>query len=105
MPRSDGRAAADLRPITFQRNFTRNAPGSVLACFGNTRVLCTAMAQDSVPPFLQGKGKGWLTAEYSMLPSSTETRKQRDRSGSTDRPPGGIPRPIAPAPARPGHLD
>ena len=58
MPRSDGRAAADLRPITFQRNFTRNAPGSVLACFGNTRVLCTAMAQDSVPPFLQGKGKG-----------------------------------------------
>ena len=84
MPRSDGRAAADLRPITFQRNFTRNAPGSVLASFGNTRVLCTAMAQDSVPPFLQGKGKGWLTAEYSMLPSSTESRKQRDRAGSTD---------------------
>jgi len=84
MPRPDGRAAADLRPITFQRNFTRHAPGSVLASFGNTRVLCTAMAQDSVPPFLQGKGKGWLTAEYSMLPSSTETRKQRDRVGSTD---------------------
>ncbi len=84
MPRPDGRTPADLRPITFQRNFTRNAPGSVLASFGNTRVLCTAMAQDSVPPFLQGKGKGWLTAEYSMLPSSTETRKQRDRAGSTD---------------------
>jgi ribonuclease PH len=84
MPRPDGRAAADLRPISFQRQFTRNAPGSVLASFGNTRVLCTAMAQDSVPPFLQGKGKGWLTAEYSMLPSSTETRKQRDRAGSTD---------------------
>ena len=84
MPRPDGRAPADLRPISFQRNFTRNAPGSVLASFGNTRVLCTAMAQDSVPPFLQGKGKGWLTAEYSMLPSSTETRKQRDRVGSTD---------------------
>jgi ribonuclease PH len=84
MPRPDGRTPADLRPITFQRNFTRNAPGSVLASFGNTRVLCTAMAQDSVPPFLQGKGKGWLTAEYSMLPSSTETRKQRDRVGSTD---------------------
>jgi ribonuclease PH len=84
MPRPDGRAAADLRPISFQRAFTRNAPGSVLASFGNTRVLCTAMAQDSVPPFLQGKGKGWLTAEYSMLPSSTETRKQRDRAGATD---------------------
>ncbi|MBK7642289.1 MAG: ribonuclease PH [Planctomycetes bacterium] len=84
MPRIDGRSAADLRPITFQRHFTRNAPGSVLASFGNTRVLCTAMAQDSVPPFLQGKGRGWLTAEYSMLPSSTESRKQRDRVGSTD---------------------
>jgi ribonuclease PH len=84
MPRPDGRSPADLRPISFQRNFTRNAPGSVLASFGNTRVLCTAMAQDSVPPFLQGKGKGWLTAEYSMLPSSTETRKQRDRVGATD---------------------
>jgi len=84
MPRPDGRAAADLRPITFQRGFTRHAPGSVLASFGNTRVLCTAMMQDSVPPFLQGKGRGWLTAEYSMLPSSTESRKQRDRTGSTD---------------------
>ena len=84
MPRPDGRAAADLRPISFQRQFTRNAPGSVLASFGNTRVLCTAMAQDSVPPFLQGKGRGWLTAEYSMLPSSTETRKPRERAGSAD---------------------
>jgi ribonuclease PH len=84
MPRSDGRAAADLRPITFQRGFTRNAPGSVLASFGNTRVLCTAMVQDSVPAFMQGKGRGWLTAEYSMLPSATEQRKSRDRAGSTD---------------------
>ena len=84
MPRPDGRNAADLRPISFQRHFTRQAPGSVLATFGQTRVLCTAMAQDSVPAFLQGKGKGWLTAEYSMLPSSTETRKQRDRAGATD---------------------
>jgi len=58
-----------MRPITFQRGFTNRAPGSVLASFGNTRVLCTAMAQDGVPPFLQGKGRGWLTAEYSMLPS------------------------------------
>jgi ribonuclease PH len=84
MPRSDGRDHGDPRPISFLRNFTSRAPGSVLASFGNTRVLCTAMAQDGVPPFLQGKGRGWLTAEYSMLPSSTETRKSRDRVGSTD---------------------
>ena len=84
MPRPDGRERGDPRPISFLRNFTNRAPGSVLASFGNTRVLCTAMAQDGVPPFLQGKGRGWLTAEYSMLPSSTETRKSRDRVGSTD---------------------
>src|SRR5258708_35889655 len=99
MPRSDGRAAADLRPITFQRNFTRNAPGSVLACFGNTRVLCTAMAQDSVPPFLQGKGKGWLTAEYSMLPSSTETRKPPHRSRPAHAPSAAVAHPGRHAPA------
>lgn len=84
MPRPDGRARGDLRPISFQRSFTKNAPGSVLASFGHTRVLCTAMATDGVPPFLQGRGRGWLTAEYSMLPSSTESRKQRDRVGSVD---------------------
>ena len=84
MPRPDGRAPQDLRAITFQRGFTKNAPGSVLASFGHTRVLCTAMVQEGVPTFLQGKGRGWLTAEYSMLPSSTESRKQRDRVGSVD---------------------
>jgi ribonuclease PH len=84
MPRPDGRAPGDLRPISFQRAFTSRAPGSVLASFGQTRVLCTAMVQDGVPPFLQGRGKGWLTAEYSMLPSSTDSRKTRDRVGSTD---------------------
>ena len=84
MPRSDGRSAGDPRPISFERRFTNRAPGSVLASFGHTRVLCTAMAQDGVPPFLQGKGRGWLTAEYSMLPSSTETRKSRDRIGAPD---------------------
>lgn len=73
-----------MRPVQFQRNFTKHAPGSVLASFGHTRVLCTAMAQDGVPAFLQGKGRGWLTAEYSMLPSSTETRKGRDRAGAVD---------------------
>jgi ribonuclease PH len=84
MPRPDSRSPSDLRAVTFQRGFTSRAPGSVLASFGNTRVLCTAMAQDGVPPFLHGRGKGWLTAEYSMLPSSTDTRKSRDRVGSTD---------------------
>src|SRR5437867_10480107 len=84
MPRPDGRNPGDLRAISFQRGFTSKAPGSVLATFGNTRVLCTAMAQDGVPPFLQGRGRGWLTAEYSMLPSATDQRKPRDRVGSTD---------------------
>jgi len=84
MSRPDGRASGDLRPISFQRAFTSRAPGSVLASFGQTRVLCTAMVQDGVPPFLHGRGKGWLTAEYSMLPSSTDSRKSRDRVGSTD---------------------
>jgi ribonuclease PH len=84
MARMDGRAAGDLRPVSFQRRFTEHAPGSVLASFGRTRVLCTAMVTDGVPPFLQGRGQGWLTAEYSMLPSSTEGRKGRDRNGKVD---------------------
>jgi ribonuclease PH len=84
MPRPDGREPGEIRPISFLRGFTARAPGSVLATFGQTRVLCTAMATDGVPPFLQGKGRGWLTAEYAMLPSSTEQRKSRDRVGSTD---------------------
>ncbi|MCB9915522.1 MAG: ribonuclease PH [Planctomycetes bacterium] len=84
MTRHDGRQPGEMRPIAFHRGFTRNAPGSVLACFGETRVLCTAMVTDGVPSFLQGKGRGWLTAEYSMLPSSTHTRKVRDRAGRVD---------------------
>ncbi len=84
MTRTDGRTAGDIRPVTFQRGFTKHAPGSVLASFGDTRVLCTAICTDGVPPFLQGKGRGWLTAEYSMLPSSTNTRKSRDRNGKVD---------------------
>jgi len=83
-PRHDGRSAADPRPITFERGFTNRAQGSVLASFGETRVLCTACVVDSVPGFLKGKGKGWLTAEYSMLPSSTGDRKSRDRAGKVD---------------------
>jgi len=84
MPRADGRQNHETRALTFQRGFTTMAPGSVLACFGATRVLCTATYTDGVPPFLQGKGQGWLTAEYSMLPASTQSRKQRDRSGKID---------------------
>ena len=83
MPRPDGRSPADPRPVEFQRRFNR-APGSVLASFGNTRVLCTASLEDGVPRWLYGNGRGWLTAEYSMLPSSTETRKPRERVGSSD---------------------
>ncbi len=84
MARLDGRLPHAHRPLSFQRNFTRYAPGSVLACFGETKVLCTAMYTDGVPPFLQGKGQGWLTAEYSMLPSSTKDRKSRDRGTKVD---------------------
>lgn len=83
-PRHDGRTPSEARPITFQRGFTRHSQGSVLTSFGDTRVLCTASVVDGVPHFLKGKGQGWLTAEYSMLPSSTSDRKSRDRSGKVD---------------------
>jgi ribonuclease PH len=73
-----------MRAIAFERRYTTLAPGSVLARFGETRVLCTAMYTDGVPPFLQGRGRGWLTAEYSMLPSATRDRKARDRAGKVD---------------------
>ena len=76
--RPSGRAAAELRPIRITRGFTRHAEGSVLIEFGETRVLCTASVEESVPPFLRGKGQGWLTAEYGMLPRSTHTRSPRE---------------------------
>ena len=76
--RPDSRSADQLRKISIQRQFTQHAGGSVLISFGQTRVLCTAMIEKGVPPWLTGKGQGWLTAEYSMLPSSTTTRKKRD---------------------------
>ena len=82
--RSDGRSNDQLRPVTFERNFTKHAQGSVLTSFGDTRVLCTACVQDGVPHFLKGKGKGWVTAEYSMLPSSTESRKAREKGTRVD---------------------
>lgn len=76
--RNDGRNAADLRSIKLTRGFTRHAEGSVLIEFGDTIVLCTASVEESVPPFLRGKGTGWVTAEYAMLPRATHTRSQRE---------------------------
>lgn len=84
MPRSDGRKPDDLRPVRFTRQYTSSAPGSVLVEFGRTKVLCTAMISHEVPKWLEGKGQGWVTAEYGMLPGSTHDRKQRERSGKTD---------------------
>src|SRR3954452_10106243 len=81
MPRHDGRAPDELRPIEIERGFARNSPGSVLYRAGGTTVLVTAHVSDKVPPFLEGKGVGWLTAEYAMLPGSTPTRKSRGPDG------------------------
>ena len=77
-PRPSGRAPDQLRAVSFVRRFTRHAEGSVLVSFGDTRVLCTASVEDKVPPFLRGKGEGWLTAEYGMLPRATKERTQRE---------------------------
>jgi ribonuclease PH len=78
MTRFDGRAADALRPLRITRGYTRHAEGSVLVEFGQTRVLCTASIEDRVPGFLKGKGQGWLTAEYGMLPRATHTRSDRE---------------------------
>lgn len=77
-PRANNRRDDQLRPISFERNFTCHAEGSVLVSFGATRVLCTASVEENVPPFLRGQGKGWVTAEYSMLPRATQTRSPRE---------------------------
>jgi ribonuclease PH len=76
--RPSGRLPAQMRPVTIQRGFTRHAEGSVLVAFGETRVLCTASVEERVPPFLRGKGEGWVTAEYGMLPRSTHSRMGRE---------------------------
>ncbi|MFN7182786.1 ribonuclease PH [Thermomonas haemolytica] len=76
--RPSGRAAGQLRPVSLQRGFTRHAEGSVLVSFGDTRVLCTASVENKVPAFLRGKGEGWVTAEYGMLPRATHTRSDRE---------------------------
>ena len=76
--RADGRTLDQLRPVAFERDFTVFAPGSVLVSMGRTRVLCTASVEDRVPPWMRGSGKGWVTAEYSMLPGSTSERASRE---------------------------
>lgn len=76
--RPSGRAAHALREIRFSRQFTKHAEGSVLVEFGDTKVICTASIEEKVPGFLKGKGQGWLTAEYGMLPRSTHTRMDRE---------------------------
>ena len=78
MPRFENRPADALRPLRITRGFTRHAEGSVLVEFGQTRVLCTASVEEKVPPFLKGKGSGWVTAEYGMLPRATHTRGRRE---------------------------
>lgn len=76
--RPSGRSDDAMRPVRLTRGFTRHAEGSVLVEFGDTRVLCTASVEDKVPPFLRGRGQGWLTAEYGMLPRATHTRGDRE---------------------------
>lgn len=78
MKRPSGRAADQLRPIRITRNYTKHAEGSVLVEFGDTKVICTASVEAGVPRFLKGKGQGWLTAEYGMLPRATGERNQRE---------------------------
>jgi ribonuclease PH len=78
MPRPDGRAPDELRPVSFERDFTEMAAGSCLVTFGRTRVLCTASIDEDVPRWMRGRGKGWVTAEYSMLPGSSPERVDRE---------------------------
>lgn len=78
LSRPSGRAAGQMREVRIERGYTRHAEGSVLVAFGETRVLCTASVENRVPPFLRGKGEGWVTAEYGMLPRATHTRGDRE---------------------------
>ncbi|MEE2023861.1 ribonuclease PH [Alkalimonas mucilaginosa] len=76
--RPSGRTASQIRPLTFTRQFTAHAEGSVLVEFGHTKVICTASVVEGVPRFMKGQGKGWVTAEYGMLPRATHTRNDRE---------------------------
>ena len=91
--RPSGRQANEIRRVCFTPDFTRHAEGSVLAEFGDTRVLCTASVEDRVPPWLRGKNSGWVTGEYGMLPRSTHTRSAREaaRGKQSGTHPGNIP--------------
>jgi len=83
--RHDGRRPDQLRSVTITRDYLRHPEGSVLVSFGDTKVICTASIEEKVPPFLKGRGQGWVTAEYGMLPRSTNTRMSRERSGPGGR--------------------
>jgi ribonuclease PH len=85
VPRPDGRAPDQLRPVTLTRDYLLHPEGSVLVEFGATRVICTASLEDRVPPFLKGQGLGWVTAEYGMLPRATNTRTTRENRGPSGR--------------------
>jgi ribonuclease PH len=85
MLRSDGRAPDQLRPIVLTRDYLVHPEGSVLVEFGATKVICTASVEDKVPPFLKGQAVGWVTAEYAMLPRSTNTRSPRESRGPSGR--------------------
>ncbi|MCK9540427.1 MAG: ribonuclease PH [Novosphingobium sp.] len=76
--RPSGRAPDEMRALSFEPHFTKHAEGSVLVCFGDTKVICTASVEERVPPFMRGKGEGWVTGEYSMLPRATHTRGSRE---------------------------
>ncbi len=84
MNRIDNRKNDELRKVVITKNYLKYPTGSVLIEMGNTKIICSAFIEESVPPFLKGKGTGWITAEYSMLPGSTQTRKSRDRDGKVD---------------------
>jgi ribonuclease PH len=85
MARADGRAPDQLRPVVLTRDYLLHPEGSVLVEFGATKVICTASVEEKVPPFLKGQGLGWVTAEYAMLPRSTNTRTARDNRGPSGR--------------------
>lgn len=85
MKRSDGRGPGVLRPVKITRHYMKHAEGSVLIEIGDTKVICSASMEERVPPFLRNTGKGWVTAEYSMLPRSTHTRTPRDKGGGGGR--------------------
>ena len=85
MTRADGRAPDQLRPVSITRNYLLHPEGSVLVEFGHTKVICTATLEDRVAPWLKGQGRGWVTAEYGMLPRSTNTRMTRENRGPSGR--------------------